>query len=433
MLEEFKKYLFEGCGCQANNNFLLTVSGGIDSVVMTHLFQLAGIDFAIAHCNFQLREEESEGDQLYVEDLAKKMNRVCHVSRFNTLDYAGEQGLSVQMAAREVRYTWFAELAGEHNYDFIAVAHNQNDVIETVLLNFARGTGIRGLTGIKPRLGKIIRPLLFTSRREIQHFAELNKLTWREDSSNAQTKYIRNRIRHEIFPEFIIINPSFVQNAMDTIGRLEQTEQLIDHLLIAVKKDVLTELPDRSLINFEKLRHFPAIESLLFELLRPYGCNQLNIKSILESFDSIPGKHFITRTHTITRDRTQLIITKNDLPDHDEIFIDADTSLVNGPVHLSFKNLANKDFKIPIESCFAVLDGDKIKFPLTLRRWRPGDSFQPLGMKGTKKISDYLINNKVPLPDKQHTWILESAGKIAWLVNPQHIIFITYKKSELEL
>ena len=417
MQHEFEKYLTDTCHGSVNDRYLLAVSGGIDSVVMVHLFHLSGINIALAHCNFHLRGEESEGDQQFVEDLAMQLNRPCYVKNFDTKSFADQQGISIQMAARDLRYTWFGELSEMHGYNYIAIAHNQNDIIETVLLNFARGTGIRGLTGIKPRLDKVIRPLLFASRNEIQQFAELNNLIWREDSSNAQIKYIRNRIRHEIIPEFEIINPSFVQNAMDTIGRLEQLEQLLDHLLATVKKTVCTELPDRTLIHIDELQKFPAIESLLFELLKPFGCSQLNVKSLLEPFGSISGKRFITRTHTITRDRSQLIITKNVLPENSEILIDSNTTSISSPIHLTFNILINNDFLIPVEPRYAALDGDKISYPLMLRRWKTGDSFHPLGLKGSKKISDYLINNKIPLPDKQHIWIIETGGKIAWVVN----------------
>jgi tRNA(Ile)-lysidine synthase len=444
MQHEFEKYLTGTCHGTVNDKYLLAVSGGIDSVVMVHLFHLSGINFAFAHCNFHLRGEESDGDQQFVEDLAKRLNRPCYVRDFETKSFAVQQGVSIQMAARNLRYTWFGNLAEEHGYKYVAIAHNQNDIIETVLLNFARGTGIRGLTGIKPRLGKVIRPLLFASRHEIQQFAELNSLSWREDSSNAQIKYIRNRIRHEIIPEFEIINPSFVQNAVNTIGRLEQSEQLLDHLLAIIRKSVCTELPDRTLIHIDELQKFPAVESLLFELLRPFGCSQPNVKSLMESFNAISGKRFITHTHSITRDRSQLIITKNILPDNSEILIDSDITFISRPVRLTFTLLINNDFLIPAERRYAALDGDKISYPVTLRRWKPGDSFHPLGLKGSKKISDYLINNKIPLPDKQHIWILETGGKIAWVVNHRiddrfkitpnthNILLIEYNNPEME-
>jgi tRNA(Ile)-lysidine synthase len=183
------------------------------------------------------------------------------------------------------------------------------------------------------------------------------------------------------------------------------------------------------LINMERLKKYPATETLLYELLRPFGCNQRNIRSIVDTFESIPGKQIITRTHTITRDRLQLIITGNTLPDQAELLIEAGTGSINSPLHLVFKNSLNQDFKIPTAPNYAVLDAEQVEFPLTLRRWKPGDSFQPLGMKGTKKVSDYLVNNKVPLPDKQHVWVLESKGRIMWLVN--HRIDNRFKISSL--
>jgi tRNA(Ile)-lysidine synthase len=418
MITELENYLKDACNCNPNGRFLLTVSGGIDSVVLAHIFYKGGHDFALAHCNFQLRGEESDGDQRFVEELAIHYGKPCFVKRFDTQSLADEKGLSIQMAARELRYSWFAELAGNEGYDYIVVAHNRNDVIETVLLNFSRGTGIRGLTGIKPRVGNVIRPLLFATRQKIALYARENNLTWREDSSNSTVKYKRNRIRHNIIPEFKMINPSFIQSAADTIERLAQTEQMIDYLLDEVKRTACTTLPDRFLIHFEKLRTFPANESLLFELLRPYGCNRLDIKSLMDSLGAAPGKRFITLTHTITRDRQDLIVTRNRIHENQEVLIDSTTACVLSPVYLIFHPIASPEqFVIPTEPRYAALDADKLHFPLILRQWKPGDRFCPLGLNGSKKVSDYLINSKIPLPDKQEIMVLESRGAIAWLVN----------------
>jgi tRNA(Ile)-lysidine synthase len=418
MQKEFERYLKLVCRCSPEKRFLLTVSGGIDSVVMAELFHKARIDFDFAHCNFNLRGEESDGDQAFVENLASRMNVRCYVSRFDTLKYAEQKGISVQMAARDLRYEWFEEIRAKNAYDFIVTGHNRNDMVETVLINFARGSGIRGLTGIRPRHGLIIRPLLFASRTDIRKYADAQSLLWREDSSNAETKYIRNRIRHVLIPEFEAINPAFMQNATDTITRLSQTEQLLNLALTQIKKSVWIEVPGKFLIDIEKLSEYPAVETLLFELLREFGCTSILVRSILSSFESIPGKRFITRTHSITRDRTHLIITKNEVPVDTGMQIDAETALVTHPIHLTISSLKmNAGYTIPVENKFAVLDMDQLEFPLTLRRWKAGDHFHPLGMKGTKKISDYLIDNKVSLPDKQHVWVIESAGNIVWVVN----------------
>jgi tRNA(Ile)-lysidine synthase len=271
---------------------------------------------------------------------------------------------------------------------------------------------------MRARHGYLIRPLLFASRSEIRKFAEVHSLSWREDSSNAETKYIRNRIRHVLIPEFETINPAFLQNASETIARLGQTEQLLNLALVQIKKSVWVELPDKFLIDIEKLIEFPAVETLLFELLREFGCTPLLVRSVMSSLESTPGKRFITRTHSITRDRTHFIITKNAVLSDAELKIDAETAYVTHPINLTLGSISvNPAYTIPPENKYAVLDLDQLVFPLTLRRWRPGDHFHPLGMKGTKKISDFLIDNKVPLPDKQYVWVIESAGNIVWVVN----------------
>ena len=426
MLPEFEKYLRTACACSFDNTFLLAVSGGIDSVAMAHLFREAGLKISIAHCNFQLRGKESDGDQQFVEELSLHMEVPCYVNRFETNAHANNNGISIQMAARELRFAWFEELRQKHGIDRIVVGHNKNDVVETMLINFARGTGIRGLSGIKPQQGYVIRPLLFASRQEITNYCTIRNIAWREDSSNAGTKYVRNRIRHVLIPELETLNPSFLQNAADTISRLQQAEQLLSYTLERIKKEVWTELPDRYLIHIGALKKFPATETLLYELLRDFGCDPLNIRPILSSFESTSGKRFYTRTHCITRDRTHLIITKNTNTSEDEQYIEEETEMTNFPVYLTFKTIrSGSDFVIPTESRFGALDADKLIYPMKLRRWKPGDAFRPLGLKGSKKISDYLINNKVPLPDKQHTWVLESGNNIAWLVN--HRIDDRYK------
>ncbi len=418
MQKEFLKYLTETCHGLRDKKYLLAVSGGVDSVVMTGLFHQSGIDFAIAHGNFRLRGDESDGDQRFVEELAAGLMKPIFTKNFDTLSYSGDHGISIQMAARDLRYAWFEELAENEGFDYIAIGHNRNDVVETALLNLSRGCGIRGLSGISPRFGKIIRPLLFASRSEILQFADEHNLPWREDSSNAETKYHRNKIRHAIIPAFETINPAFMQNSLDTIRRLEQTEKLLDYTLNLVRQDVWTVLPDRCLIDIEKLKQYPSVEILLFELLRDFGVNQLSVVTILDSFASIPGKQFHTRTHCITRDRSHLIITKKDKSPEAEVTIGPEILILEYPVRLTFSLIPDSSgFRIPTDRQYAVLDADKITYPLKLRNWKAGDKFRPLGLTGTKKISDFLINNKIALPDKKHIMILEAAGKIIWVVN----------------
>ncbi len=238
MQKEFLKYLTDTCRCSADQKYLLAVSGGVDSVVMAHLFRMAGTDSAIAHCNFHLRGSESDDDRTFVEKLADRFEWKCFVKDFDTLSYASGKGISIQMAARDLRYAWFDELAGLHGYQFIAVGHNQNDIVETFLLNFSRGSGIRGLSGISPRHGRIIRPLLFASRAMILSYAKEKSIQWREDSSNAETRYQRNKIRHTIIPAFETLNPVFLQHAMETIELLSHTGQLLDQYIGRIRQDL---------------------------------------------------------------------------------------------------------------------------------------------------------------------------------------------------
>jgi len=418
LLQEFKKYLTSACGVDDTDSFLVTVSGGIDSIVMAHLFKTSGLRFAIAHCNFRLRGQESDDDQLFVSELAGKMEVPYYTKDFDTAGYAGEHGISIQMAARDLRYEWFHEVAESTGYNYIAAGHNQNDIVETMLLNLSRGTGIRGLMGIRARHNQIIRPLLFASRQRIVNYAEEHKLSWREDSSNQETKYSRNKIRHIILPAFESINPAFEQNALDTAKRIEHTGKLLDVLLEQIKKEVWTVMPDRIMINIEKLKEYPSNDILLFELLRDFGVSQLSGEMLMNTLDTATGKQFHTRSSTITRDRNYLIIMGNTRKDPCETLIGPDTVLLDYPVRMFFSKIANSgEFVIPDRKNSAALDADRISYPLVLRSWKKGDRFQPLGLKGSKKLSDYLINIKLPLPDKKHVWILESGGEIAWVVN----------------
>ena len=418
MLERFIRFLTESCRCSTDRLFLITVSGGIDSSVMSHMFHASGMRFSMAHCNFGLRGAESEADQHFVEKLALHYKVPCHIRQFETDAYARKHGVSTQMAARDLRYRWFEELAVENGYEYIATGHNKNDVVETMLLNFSRGTGIRGLMGIRSVNNNIIRPLLFASRKEILDYASEHKLKWRDDSSNQETKYHRNKIRHIIIPAFETLNPAFMDNALETINRLEHTGRLLDLVMEQVKADVWSEKAARVLINIEKLKKFPATDIILFELLKDYGISQLDQNALLHSLNSSSGKQFITSTHRITRDRKYLIISVHTESESSEVLIEKDTTQIHQPVQLSF---TYQDYehnsKIPAEKQLAYLDAEKLTYPIILRTWREGDRFRPLGLKGSKKISDFLINSKVPLPDKKHVLVLESGGKLVWVVN----------------
>jgi tRNA(Ile)-lysidine synthase len=429
MQEEFRAFLLSLCQDSPDPHFLVAVSGGIDSVVMTHLFHSMNLKFSILHCNFHLRGKESDADQTFVESMAARLNVECYVAHFDTNAFAQEHGISIQMAARDLRYNWFERAALQYNGDYIATGHNENDIIETVLLNFSRGTGIRGLMGIRPINGKLIRPLLFASRERITAYASIHNLRWREDSSNKETKYHRNKIRHTIIPAFESINPAFIQNARSTINRLEQAGKLFDLLLQQIKDNVWIEKADRILIDIRELRKYPSHDLIMFELMRDYGVSHLDGDSFKNLINAESGKQLHTPTHLITKDRDCLIITRRDFHEQEEVILEKETVSIDYPIYLTITIIEDKEtFIIPKLKNMASLDADTISFPLKLRTWRSGDRFYPFGLKGSKKISDYLINNKVPLPDKQQIWVLESDGKIIWVVN--HRIDDRFKVTE---
>lgn len=418
MIERFVSQINVLSKQPATKNYLLAVSGGIDSCVLMHLFYKSGFHFSVAHCNFQLRGEESETDQRFVEALANQYGAPFHTTRFNTTQYSKEKGISIQMAARDLRYAWFEEVLLQQGYDFIVTAHNANDDAETMLLNLSRGTGLRGLVGMRPIHNHILRPLLFASRKEITDYSRDHELNWREDSSNASIKYHRNKIRHTIIPAFESINPAFLQTTKETIRKLDQTGKILDFTLEIIKKDVWISLPDRILIDIQKLKSFPASDIVLFELLRDYGINHLDIHEVVQLLDSQPGKQLHTLTHIITQNRQHLLVTPLQKTRSCSIEITKDIQQISDPIQLSF-HISEKTSETPIIKAreIAMLDVDTLKFPLILRKWNAGDRFRPIGLKGSKKVSDFLTDQKVSLPDKNCIWVIESNKEIAWIVN----------------
>ncbi len=420
MLQRFRDFLEKTCRCRADQYFLVAVSGGIDSVCLLDLFCESGIRCEAVHCNFRLRGSESDEDQRFVEELSVRYRVPCHVMHFDTEAYARSRGCSIQVAARELRYEYFDKLAGERGFDHVAVAHNLDDQTETFFMNLGRGTGIRGLSGIRPVNGRIVRPLLFASRKDIEVYASLRHLSWREDSSNRESKYTRNAIRHKLIPVFKRIKAGNLQGMVTTMHHLSQTEELFNCCIGLIRDDVTETLKDRVLVDISRLMRYPATETLLYELLRPFGCNRSMALSLLKSLEGEPGKHVLTPTHTITRDRRHLIVTGSSHSQDEECIITDRTLLVTSPLHLKLSLIENEGtnpLNIPKERSKAALDFGLLRFPLKVRHWKPGDAFSPLGMKGTKKISDFLIDRKVPLPDKDRVFVIETEGNVVWLVN----------------
>lgn len=440
MIKKFEKYYQKNELFAKTDNILLTVSGGRDSVVMVHLFHQAKLNFGIAHCNFKLRGKEADKDEKFVKDLAEKLNMPFYTVSFNTKEFAYENKISTQMAARELRYHWFEEIRTKNNYQFIATAHHKNDVAETLLINLTKGTGLSGLHGIASKKDKIIRPLLCFNRNEIDNYVESNKIKCREDKSNEETKYVRNKIRHNVIPELEKINPSFIETIFNETQQFSELEQLLETKINEDKKKCFTIQDENIEIDIQKLIELKPLKTYLFYFLKPYGFNVDDVIDVINSFEKQSGKKFLSNTHQLIKNRNKLIISilKNIENKEFEVKTLKDFSLL--PFNLNAKIVLKETLKsIKKDKNFAYLNADKINFPLSIRKWKTGDKFKPFGMKGVKKLSDFFIDEKLSLLEKENVWLLTSNNKIVWVVGfridddyklsskTKNALFLTYK------
>ncbi len=426
MLKEFISFSREENLFGKEDSVLIAVSGGMDSVVLLHLFSrlrnehhdFSSLKLGIAHCNFNLRESESDSEEVFVKELAAKMDIPFFVKHFDTKAFADDNKISIQMAARSLRYNWFEAVRKENGYHHIAVAHHSNDIVETVLINLIKGTGIAGLHGIAARNGNIIRPLLFTSREAINTYIIENKISYKEDSSNSSTKYIRNKIRHNIIPVLKELNAGLEKTFSQNIERIKDVESIFKTFVEEKRKEITKAEGQKLFIDIEKLRVQPGLPALLYELLKPYNFQSGIIEDILGSLDRQSGKLFYSDTHRLLKDRSSLIlIPLEETLTEQLIKIERDQQANTIGISLLLETKPNTpDLTIPTDTVYAYLDSDKLIFPLTLRKWQAGDWFKPLGMNGKKKISDYLIDEKTPFTEKENTWVLQSGQDIAWLV-----------------
>lgn len=419
MLETFQNNLFSIVPHPENKKFLLAVSGGIDSMVMAHLFYKSGLYFGMAHCNFMLRNRESDEDENFVQTLALKYKVPFFVKQFETSRYAKKNKMSLQMAARELRYGWFNKMQRENGFDLISIAHNSDDILETFFINLLRGTGIGGLHGIRAIDGNIIRPLLIFPREEIQEYAATVKLKWREDSSNASYIYQRNKIRHKLIPLLEELSPSAKKSILLTIDNLKDTE-VVFHKEVE-RQTMLFQRREGNRIKLEinKIKTLYPTALYLYEALKQYGFNYLQAEKINSSLDSQPGKSFLSGTHRLLKDRDFLLIEKRTFSSSGiNIRIRKSTqscSIDGYKINFSTQP-GKKGFVIPNVPYSVALDCDKLTFPLFIRRWKAGDKFFPLGMQHSKKVSDFLIDNKVAIPDKERVFVLVSGTEIAWVI-----------------
>ncbi|MBI4930600.1 MAG: tRNA lysidine(34) synthetase TilS [Bacteroidetes bacterium] len=400
--------------------FLLTVSGGVDSVVMCDLFHKAGFSFGIAHCNFKLRGKESDEDEQFVKLLAEKYNVPFHKKKFNTKSYADKKKISIQMAARDLRYEWLKRLAKEKKYDFIATAHHLDDSIETFFINILRGTGIAGLQGVPVKHGNIIRPLLFAGKKMIRDYAEENNLKWREDSSNFTDKYLRNNIRHHLIPSLKKLNAGFEKTITKELSYFKEAGEIFKKFVEEKKKEIVVEEGKNILLNIKKLKDSGHAETLLHELLRAYDFTPETTELIAQRMYTTAGKKFLSPTYRLIKDRDFLILTPKHANKENKEFLlkENQNEFQNENLKLKIEIINGNLSKIKDKSSsVAHLDYSALAFPLIIRKWKRGDFFFPLGMNGKKKLSDFFVDQKIPIPEKEYVYVLESNGKIVWVIN----------------
>lgn len=413
---------------QKNDFLLLAVSGGADSVALCELCFQAGFHFEIAHCNFQLRGEESERDEKFVHQLGEKYWTKVHSKKFDTTIYAEGNKTSIQVAARELRYAWFEELLNSpftthespftnHHSRFLLTAHHANDNIETLLMNFFKGTGIKGLQGILPKKDKIVRPLLFAKRDEINSFIQENNLEFVEDSSNNLDKYTRNYFRHQLIPSIQKVFPKSEENLLNNIERFKEIQVLYQQSIALHKKKLLEEKGNEIHIPVLKLLKTKPLKTIIYEIIKDYSFTPHQTEEALVLLNAESGKFISSATHKIIRNRNWLIIAPVNSLEASNILIneeDSEVDFIGGK--LQIKKQLNWQGKPSDSKEVAMLDLKNIKFPLLLRKWKQGDYFYPLGMPGKKKLSKFFIDQKMSLTEKEKIWVIESDKKIPWII-----------------
>ena len=421
LLQRFQNYVSSHSLFSKADHLLLAVSGGVDSVVLCELVARSGYAFTIAHCNFQLRGEESERDESFVRSLSKKYKCEIMVKAFDTEAYAGKNKASIQVAARELRYQWFNEvLSGIQNKNggkWIATAHHLDDNIETVLMNFFKGTGISGLRGILPKAGKIVRPLLFARKEELIQFASDSKLEWVEDSSNKSDKYSRNYLRHQLIPLMESLYPSAIENVRDNIDRFSEIEKLYKEAVHLQLKRLIERKGEEIHIPILKLKKMASPKTLLFELIHPFGFAPVRVGEVMHLMDADSGRYLLSNTHRILKNRNWLIISPNQSELQEEVLVETphkEVQFQQGKLEL--KNKPASEVKLISNNGTALLDAAKISYPLLLRKWKQGDYFYPLGMRKKKKLARFFIDEKLSIAQKEKAWVIEMDKKIIWIV-----------------
>lgn len=412
MINSVKDNIYKNNLFTKKSKILLAVSGGADSIFLLFVLKDLGYDIQIAHCNFNLRDVESDQDEQFVKDIADKYSIRCYVRSFDTLKFAEENKISIQMAARQLRYDWFEELLVENNFSCIATGHHQDDSIETFLINLIRGSGISGLCGIQMINNKIVRPLLSLKRNQIEYFLTKQNIKYRNDSSNSDIKYLRNNIRHQLIPLLKEINPKIQETISNEIDMLNGINNIFKEKVNDIRKSIMIKREELFIIKISDLLNISNLEVILYELLRPFGSFQ--VKQIINSLRLQSGKQFFSDTHYILIDRECLIISQKKETNNKEIKIFRTVPEISKPLYMKLSETF--DLSIVNDPLFAKFDLNKLTFPLLLRKWKNGDKFIPLGMNNFKKVSDFFVDEKYTLNEKKEQWILCSKENIIWIV-----------------
>ncbi len=399
--------------------YLLAVSGGVDSMVLMHIFNSLGLHFKVAHCNFNLRGADSVEDEMLVRAQSEKFGVDFYCESFDVGGYKKKQKCSTQMAARDLRYNWFQELLLEHKFHYLVTAHHLNDNIETILLNLTRGTGIKGISGMELLTKNILRPMLSVSKKSILKYSADNKVTFRNDVSNASNDYSRNKIRNMVIPLLEELNPGLDHTMATNIANLKVVNDVYQTSIEKeLSKDIISTKGELFFMDIPKLLQLPNSKNTLFEWLNRFGFNFSIVGQLYTTVveENNTGKQFFSDSHILLINRGKLIISPIKSLSSDSVFINKLDKNVTYPVILALNSISKEEIDIKKDSNFAYLDEEKLTFPLEIRKWKNGDVFQPFGMKGKKKVSDYLIDNKVSQFDKEKTFVLLSNNEIIWLV-----------------
>ena len=418
MINEFNKFISDNSLANPGDKILLAVSGGIDSMVMAYLFHQQGYTIGVAHCNFTLRAVDSDKDEEIVRQFAEKHNIPFYTRRFETKAFAKKNRISVQMAARELRYKWFEEIRTENMYDYIAIAHNLNDNIETLLINLIRGTGLAGMAGMKPSVNRIIRPLLFATRRDILSFRDQNNIDFREDSSIEGFISLSRGITICLILFLIYLVSAFELSSLnETAERFSGLNEIVTGHISRLREKISEENDQLIVYNINQLKKHLHNKAVVFELFKPYGLTSAILTDLLKIIEGKTGGQVITDTHRIIKDRNEIIVSAGVIRDEKTYAINGidDFSLFPG-ISSAKKIRINDSYEIPDEPSVACVDFQKVDFPMIIRKWKAGDHFYPLGMNRKKKLSDYFIDEKYSKFDKENIFILESGGKIVWII-----------------